>query len=200
MHADRISCQKAHFLFSALVSLHSFWVFRWTSGYCCLCREYVLTNDLFTTIVWQVIPVQHWFVISMLLHFYFLNYHSCDIIISVCISFFNLFFLFHNVAGSLINKLQNSFRSLVHHKDKELLFDIFSNIFKCYYRKTANGQISHLQWHIHDCCHSSCCSSPGGTPEPFPGGASWFIHMHVTIDNAWHHHTVTNIQHLTPQK
>ncbi len=59
--------------------------------------------------------------------------------------------------------------------------------------------VSHLQGHVHNGCHSSSCSGPGGGPETLPRGAAWFIHMYVAVDNAWHHHSVTHIQHLSSQ-
>lgn len=61
------------------------------------------------------------------------------------------------------------------------------------------GEVSNLQRHVHNCRHPSSGGGPGGGPETLPGGAAWFIHMYMAIHNAWHHHTVTHIQHLSPQ-
>lgn len=57
----------------------------------------------------------------------------------------------------------------------------------------------HSQWHVHNGSNTPCCSRPSGRPEPFPGRPARFVHVHVTVDDTWHHYTVAHIQHLSAQ-
>lgn len=57
----------------------------------------------------------------------------------------------------------------------------------------------HSQRHVHNGGDTPCCRRPSGRPETFPGRPARFVHVHVTVDDTRHHHTVAHIQHLSAQ-